>query len=488
MNIHFVSSGTKFPYSYYLGVMSALANQSLPIKLWHVEESDSKYWKIIKNYAETSSKIEICKIDKATIPKYFYTLPTESEKYTAIFDYTIWNILYREGGVLMELDSFTFKDWSQYLEDDKEMLIPRATSFINVDFHMCGIIARKGSPLVKEITEIIDFNIFNEAVKWGDFGMTPYLYVVCQNLDKISVLDMNKSTVRKVDGNLDNILGLSTFENENEILYTPYYSTSQNNADERFLTEKNIEVSKDFISKYSRATINPEILYPSVIEQEKDLPMIVDKYLPNSYAPQKMRFHIMGLPHTKTNKSYNACAYTMKVYNFCKMMMSLGHEVYHYGSEGSSPDCTEQIDLLSQEEFDNFFGKEDTETRKLFQLQWSNDVDYWKLFIDRFEAEAMKRVKRKDIICITAGRLYHEVSDRITAATGAAIIETGIGYSGTFANYKVYESYSHMHQLYGYQNYGPDGDNYDTVIPNYFDPNDFEYQEEKQDYHFFIGR
>ena len=48
-----------------------------------------------------------------------------------------------------------------------------------------------------------------------------------------------------------------------------------------------------------------------------------------------MRFHVVALPHTQTNMSHSACAFTMKILHFCQMMSSLGHEVFHYGVEGS---------------------------------------------------------------------------------------------------------------------------------------------------------
>lgn len=69
-----------------------------------------------------------------------------------------------------------------------------------------------------------------------------------------------------------------------------------------------------------------------------------------------MIFHVTTLPHTKTNLDFCACAYTMKVKNFCHMMMSLGHEVFHYGAEGSQVDCTEHIQIISDAEQQKFFG------------------------------------------------------------------------------------------------------------------------------------
>jgi glycosyltransferase involved in cell wall biosynthesis len=70
------------------------------------------------------------------------------------------------------------------------------------------------------------------------------------------------------------------------------------------------------------------------------------------------------------------------------------------------------------------------------------------------------------------------------------VVEPGIGYAGGhWARWKVWESYAIMHAHYGMTGVGHcQSDWYNTVIPNYFDPNDFEYCEEKEDYFLFLGR
>ena len=74
-----------------------------------------------------------------------------------------------------------------------------------------------------------------------------------------------------------------------------------------------------------------------------------------------MRFHVVALPHTQTAMSHSACAFTMKILHFCQMMSSLGHEVYHYGVEGSEVQdcCVEDVTILSKTEQEGFFGKYD---------------------------------------------------------------------------------------------------------------------------------
>ena len=71
-----------------------------------------------------------------------------------------------------------------------------------------------------------------------------------------------------------------------------------------------------------------------------------------------MRFHVVALPHTQTSMSHSACAFTMKVLHFSQMMASLGHEVFHYGVEGSQVRdcCKEDVTVLSGKEQEGFLG------------------------------------------------------------------------------------------------------------------------------------
>ena len=76
-----------------------------------------------------------------------------------------------------------------------------------------------------------------------------------------------------------------------------------------------------------------------------------------------MRFHILGLPHTVSSKTFNACAYTQKVVKFGKMMTERGHEVLHYGHEDSDLQCTEHISVLTNEDFEKSYGTHDWKSK-----------------------------------------------------------------------------------------------------------------------------
>lgn len=199
-----------------------------------------------------------------------------------------------------------------------------------------------------------------------------------------------------------------------------------------------------------------------------------------------MRFHCVALPHTTTSKLHNACAYTQKVFNFCKMMHERGHTVYHYGAEGSDPPCTEHIQIVSRQEQFDLLGDHDWKS-KMYNLKWDSNEPYWKLCNYRAVAEITKRQQSRDFVCLIGGTCQRPIAVGVDQSK-LVVVEYGIGYSGTFARFKCYESYAHRHRLHGEQKGDADGDNYGCVIPNYYDLNDFPFVEHKQDYFLFIGR
>lgn len=196
-----------------------------------------------------------------------------------------------------------------------------------------------------------------------------------------------------------------------------------------------------------------------------------------------MRFHVLGLPHTQTTRVHSACAYTQKIRVFCQMMMSRGHEVYHYGAEGSNPICTEHIDVISAKDQNKYFGKKDW-SKQMYDISYNAKEPYWRLMNKNIIKELAPRIKHKDFICVIAGECQKEVAD---AFPNNMSVEYGVGYKGGFSNYKVYESYAWMHYIYG-QNRLFGGKHYDGVVPNYYDPADFPLGNGKGDYLMFIGR
>ena len=195
-------------------------------------------------------------------------------------------------------------------------------------------------------------------------------------------------------------------------------------------------------------------------------------------------FHVIGLPHTKISKEYLPCAYSQKTLNFCKMMKSLGHKVILYAPQGSDPSiCDQLVEVVTDSEQERWFGH--TNWRKdFFPIQWEGTEEYWTSMNSRVIGKMHGLIQPKDFICVIAGSCQKPIADAF--ATNQTV-EFGIGYYGTFSRYRVFESYAHMHYCYGKQG-TENGNYYDCVIPNYFDPNDFQLQEKKEDYFLYIGR
>jgi glycosyltransferase involved in cell wall biosynthesis len=202
-----------------------------------------------------------------------------------------------------------------------------------------------------------------------------------------------------------------------------------------------------------------------------------------TYKEPRMRFHVVSLPHTQTTKEYLPCAYTQKVINFCRMMKSLGHEVLLYASEENDAPCDELITAITKDEQRKTLKANDWK-KDFFAIDWDSKLPYWKTMNEATIAAMRTRLRPRDFICLIGGNCQKPIAD---AYPSYQTVEFGIGYSGVFSRFKVFESYAWMHYVNGELRTG-NGNSYDTVIPNYFDPADFPFSEKKEDYFLYIGR
>lgn len=196
-----------------------------------------------------------------------------------------------------------------------------------------------------------------------------------------------------------------------------------------------------------------------------------------------MRLHVLGLPHVQASEAYLRDAFGMKIVKFCRMMVKEGHEVTLYASEDNETPATLVTCITKKQQAKlGFNGPED---------YLKNDFDaskpLWQIFHQHAIYEMKKLIKKGDIICTFSGRCDAIVAE---AFPEAYFVETGIGYSGVYANFRVYESYAWMHTVIGSQAGDAskaDGRFYDTVIPNYYDPEEFP-ESKPKDYFLFVGR
>jgi glycosyltransferase involved in cell wall biosynthesis len=193
-----------------------------------------------------------------------------------------------------------------------------------------------------------------------------------------------------------------------------------------------------------------------------------------------LRFHLLGMAHIPTRRKYSACAYSQKVVKLGTMLKSLGHAVYFYGTEGSEVACDEFIQVSTER--DRFLTYGEYDWRSEFFKHDPTDHAH-RVFNANAIAAINARKRERDFLLCPMGNYHKPIADAVELMT----VESGVGYQGVFARFKVFESYAWMMYVYGLLNQG-NGSWYDVVIPNYYDPADFGFQGEKDDYFLFIGR
>jgi glycosyltransferase involved in cell wall biosynthesis len=182
-----------------------------------------------------------------------------------------------------------------------------------------------------------------------------------------------------------------------------------------------------------------------------------------------MKIHVLGLPHTQTTEEFTTCAFTQKTLNLCKMLHRRGHHVIHYGVEGGSPECTEHVDVMSEKQWSKEIGKPGT-------AYYNTSTEgvlapYHALFAKNMHEALAARSGRPytEIVCETWGGAQKTACEGIEQY----LVESGIGYPESWAEWRVYESYAWMHMHLGRDRLFGGGKWYWAVIPNAFDLKNF---------------
>ncbi len=171
------------------------------------------------------------------------------------------------------------------------------------------------------------------------------------------------------------------------------------------------------------------------------------------------------------------------------MMTLRGHTVIHYGHEDSDVECSEHVTVLSRDDYNQTYGDYDFHSN-LFKFD-VGDAAY-KKFNARAIEEVNKRKQPGDWLLAFWGAGHRAICDG--AGDGMRVCEPGIGYPyGHFAEYKIFESYAMYHAFLTTSRVGHCSDlsvwSKESVIPNYFDPQDFESLPKNERSGFlFVGR
>ena len=198
-----------------------------------------------------------------------------------------------------------------------------------------------------------------------------------------------------------------------------------------------------------------------------------------------IRLHLPAIPYTITRDEYSHDAFTGKVKRFAPMLMSRGFEVIHYGVETSESGASQNIDLMTKEEWtalriDSIMFLNPTLTREK-AIQKNDDptiiiseLSNWttplaKEFNRRLREKLLTtyRSRKTDIICLPLGRMH----DDAIKGVDCTAIEVGIGYGGSYTDFRIFESYSWMSRTLGTEKKDPH--NYWFVVPHAFSLDEF---------------
>ena len=198
-----------------------------------------------------------------------------------------------------------------------------------------------------------------------------------------------------------------------------------------------------------------------------------------------MKFFIVGLPHTKTldrtvDPTFTACAFTTKIWYLCRMMYERGHTVIHLGNEGSNPKCTQHISVGNPVLWEQNYGK-----RKPTEMFNTSQNAYTQIFYQNVRKAILENMgeKNSSIICLPFGVYQKEAIEEVPQL----VVESGIGYADSFADCRVFESYTWMAYTMGRQlKLWEGGKWYWSVIPNGTDPDIYGPVEKNKDDYFLL--
>lgn len=192
MLMHFVSTGDKFPYSYYVGIMSAA--KCGEVKLWYTRKPNSEY------FDKTIKQVPSKKLDEVDFPA--FRGRNSHWNRVSLFDWLAWNMVALYGGSVMGLDSITIRPFHD-LMNGNEMLVGRDAEPDKwlLSFCMHGATTKQNSKIAGRIVELSTRALKGEEIpgehrafrngvlRFGGAGIIPFLNVVLEHQDQVSIAD-----------------------------------------------------------------------------------------------------------------------------------------------------------------------------------------------------------------------------------------------------------------------------------------------------------
>lgn len=193
--------------------------------------------------------------------------------------------------------------------------------------------------------------------------------------------------------------------------------------------------------------------------------------------------HLLGLPHTQLTRDASVCAFTQKAVKFVRMMQAEGWPVVTYWGDRDEAGADEHVVLFTEAEQEGWYGTFDP-NRLPSIATWNAADAHWQALNQRAVAALSARLAPRDLILSLAGWAHKPVTDAFPAHLSC---EWAAGYSGWCEPFVCFESSAWRHHQYGTRGMH-DGRWYDTVIPNFFDPDEWTLPVRRGDHLVFVGR
>jgi glycosyltransferase involved in cell wall biosynthesis len=198
--------------------------------------------------------------------------------------------------------------------------------------------------------------------------------------------------------------------------------------------------------------------------------------------------HVIGFVHTRFDDvTFSHCAFTSKVVRWVEMMAAAGERIIVYWGGDSPPGgdygMVDYVSMMSDAEQNERFGAELPNT--ILDLDWNPNASHWRMLNHRAAAALYTHWREGDVIAVLSGSNHDTL---MTEFSHTWFVEPWVGYAGIskLSRARCFESSAWRHYMYG-QHQIADGLPLDTVIPNYYRPNDFRTGDD-DGYLLYVGR
>jgi len=262
--LHFALTSDELIYQYYLAIVSALKTQKVDeIVLWAFKEPTGKYYPLVKD--EVRLKI----VERPNLPG--ITGKDDHFQCAHLKDLIEWQSLYEDGGMFLDLDTFSLKDASDLL-DGKCEVVGAMEGYQSVEdpnsrLHIGVVMSEKGSSIIKETWDNALEAVQDTAMGWNGTGGR-FSFVAKDHRDRVKFTDWGV-----LGGHGDRVTNLYSEDghvwDEARILhlYGKGWKEDFDKIDEEYISE-----SKAVFPRLVRQTLSPEECLPFLENKKLAIP------------------------------------------------------------------------------------------------------------------------------------------------------------------------------------------------------------------------